>query len=408
MEKTFPRESVQQAGPDLLKIMDHVGTTIALTEKPHNILQSEHVFPYDLSILRRELTSVLRCPEERLQSYKNKNITDYIKEQNLNATVMEELMKIMKEIVDSKIRTYKTATLDFVRNISNEDFDTTIAEQGSGVRSLICLIVDVLSQQQAKIVLIDEPEIGLNPSGKHGLLRFLMQQAERKQIFVATHDPTFVNPVLWQRENVALFLFSPVDDTFVKIDLNQSKQSPSTFGGFLPPTTSLRKIHLYVEGDSDVYIFQSFLRMFLQEEYPEDWYEKFNKVGVFHLAGDFWCHLMYTIPQTPYHSVIILDGDKKDRARKTVEDMNKVTQLPNWPDRFKFCETTNQIKHPGRPWIGIDLIPIPVYCLKQQEIEDYLQPKPIDKGKGPDIAEKMESVPSEIKEIFRSLRLEKD
>ena len=394
--------------PYASKIIDHVGASLVLTEKSGSVLQSEHVFPYDLKVLKRDIIGVLKCPEERLQSYKTKTITEYVREQNLDAIVMEELMKITREIIDVRIKTYKTATLDFVRIVGNEDFDATISEQGSGVRSLICLAADILSQRQSTIILVDEPEIGLNPASKQGLLRFLLQQANSKQIFLATHDPTFVNPVLWSRDKVALFLYSSLGETFVRIDLNQSKQNPNTFGGFLPQTISLKNIHLYVEGDLDVYIFQIFLRKFLKEQYQEDWYEKLNKVGIFHLGGDFWSHLLYTIPQGPYHSVVVLDGDKKNSALKVVEEINKATQLPNWPDRFKFCSHTNQIKHPGRPWTGTHMFPIPVYCLEKPEIEDYLQPRPSNKSEGPARAEEMEHVPHEIEEIFRSLRLEKD
>lgn len=221
---------------------DHAEARFTLTERDSsNTLFSDHIFPYGITQIKNRLIKVLRCPEERLQIYKGKDITAYIRDQKIRANIMQEWLNLSREICDPRIDTYNTTSFDFVRKIGNTEFDTPITEQGSGVRSLICLMADILSQKQANIVLVDEPELGLNPAGKHALLRFLLHETAYRQVFVATHDPTFVNPVLWQRDRVALYLFSPMVDTFMKIDLAQSQDDPNTFGGFLPHTTSLKE-----------------------------------------------------------------------------------------------------------------------------------------------------------------------
>ena len=81
-----------------------------------------------------------------------------------------------------------------IRKVDGEDFETPISEQGSGVRSLACLVVDILFSDD-EIVLIDEPELGLNPLVKQESLKFLLTESKERQIFIATQDPTFVN--LW-------------------------------------------------------------------------------------------------------------------------------------------------------------------------------------------------------------------
>jgi energy-coupling factor transporter ATP-binding protein EcfA2 len=404
VESLFAKDILDQLLKAFLAYPDHVQAGFTLVEGKAQQLLSDHIFPYPLKEVKGQLLKVLRCPEERLQTYKGTDITSYIRDQKIRANIMQEWLSITRRICDPRIETYNTTSLDFVRK-TEEEFDTPITEQGSGVRSLICLLADILSQSQANIVLIDEPELGLNPAGKQALLRFLLRQTTDKQIFVATHDPTFVNPVLWQRDRVSLYLFSPVADTFMKLDLDQSKQDSDTFAGFLPHTTSLKKIHLYVEGSTDVYIFQIFLRKFLIETYPENWFAKLNKVGIFHLAGDFWNHLLYTIPQTPYHSVVILDGDKKADVEGVVKKLNAITRLPDQPDRFKLCRKRTQLKHRGRPIEQAETKPILVYCLEKNDIEDYIDPKPKDKEEGPLNAEKMHNVPVELEDIFRSLPL---
>jgi len=405
-ERVSSKERIEKAKELFANAPEHCEPIISLTESPSGFLISEHVFPYDLPPIQEKLIKLLSCPEERLITYKYADLTQYIRDQKIRANVMQTWAELTREICDPKIDTYNTTSLDFVRKIADEDFETAIREQGSGVRSLICLLADILAQRQARIILVDEPELGLNPSGKQAFLRFLIKQSETKQVFITTHDPTFVNPVLWQRERVALYLFSPVVETFIKIDLGQSKQDPNTFGGFLPHTTSLKKTHLYVEGSLDVYNYQIFLRKFLINWYPDDWFKKLNNVGIFHLGGDCWSHFLYTIPQTPYHTVVILDGDKKPDVETAIQKVNSSTRLPNQPDKLKFCTNTNQLKHRGRPKTGVDVQQVLVYCLQREEIEDYLDPRPKNKSDGPLIAEKMSVVPDEIEHIFRSLPLD--
>lgn len=414
IDEVISQESQQIASPFFetdAEAQAHREFSLVFSEQPNGLVISEHSFPYsqtDLTLIKEKLLQILKIPEGRLSQYKNELITDYIRNKQIRADIMAKWLDIQREIGDSQIGTYNTTSLDFVRKTEDEDFVTPITEQGSGVRSISCLIADILSKDQAKIVLIDEPELGLNPAGKHALLRFLTRESAEKQVFITTHDPTFANPILWGRDHVALFMFSPVSNCFEKIDLDQSKEDPSTFGGFLPHTTSLKRVHLYVEGKWDVYTFQIFLRSFLKDEYPDDWFARANQIGVFHLAGDCWRHLISTIPQTPYHSVVVLDGDKRAAAMEVVQIANKAITTRQ-TNRFKFCSQISQLKHPGPPTTKSKIWPIFVYCLQKEELEDYLVPRPKEKSLGPHIAEEMMEnkvpIPDEIVGIFRSLRL---
>jgi len=365
---------------------------LVLKERARQKLIAEHISPIIWNeIETRIFNHILFCPDERLQSYKEKKIPEYINSKNLTTSAQRQLIEFLSGIVDPKIIDLHHS-LDLVRGVENQDFTTSIAEQGSGVKSLICLVADILSERQAKILLIDEPELGLNPSGKHAFLEFLLEQSRGKQIFLATHDPTFVNPVLWNRENVSVYLFSMVKDDFVKVDLAQSKQDPNTFAGYLPHTTSLKQVHIYVEGTTDVYIFQMFLDKYLKKRFKEDWYSILNKIGIFHLGGDFWSHLLYTIPERPYISIVILDGDKKEIAKQVIDNYATIEK-----DRFVITDSTALIvsTFPFRKFKSCL-----VCCLERSRIEDYLEPRPSSKEEGPLIADKMGTIPKEIEKIF--------
>lgn len=377
---------------DQLRLEWSAGTTNLITE---------HISPFAhpdiIELLNR---SILDCPERRLQSYKDKDIQDYIREKKLPGASLRKWEEFIRKLVDPKI-TDHAYNLDLIRDVESTAFQTSLDEQGSGVRSMASLAADLIFADNARIILIDEPELGLNPFSKQEFLKFLLEELKARQIFLATHDPTLVNPLLWKSRNVTVFLFSPYAGEFVKVNLTESREAPETFAGYLPHTVSLRDIHLYVEGTGDVYIFQIFLRKYCKQVYL-NWSEILNRVGIFHLGGDFWCHLLYTVPQPPYMCAVVLDGDKKDKARDVT---GKYDQVVEKTSKFQLADNTQDLvdimtKHSKHP----------VYCLKRKCIEEYLEPRPdyeqptynktID---GPKIAEDMTEVPEEIQGLFKAL-----
>lgn len=350
-------------------------------------------------ILNEIKRSILFCPDGRLQKYKDKEFKEHVRDKEFTGAELRKWLKFLSELVDPRISDHVYE--DLIRTVDGEDFTTTIEEQGSGVRSLVCLVADILSEKDAKVVLIDEPELGLNPSSKQEFLKLLLAESQSKQIFIATHDPTFVNPRLWNNENVSVLFYSSYNEEFIKIDLGQNNEDPETFAGYLPHTTSLKDIHIYVEGASDVYIFQIFLRKYLKGKFDK-WAEILNRIGVYHLAGDSWMHLLSTIPKPPYRCVVILDGDKKSDVEDVCNKYNNITENTS---KFKLCKTLDELKRT----FG-DRKLHPVYCLERDCIEEYLVPVPDYKSDGynkkvdgPKIAEEMKEVPKEIEDVFISI-----
>lgn len=363
--------------------------------------RTEHISPFaHLDIIELLRKSILFCPEQRLQRYKETPIQEYIRGKDFPGASLRRWENVLRKLVDPKV-TDHAYNLDLIRNIESTNFQTSLDEQGSGVRSLACLVADLISEDNARIILIDEPELGLNASSKQELLKLLLEESKTKQIFLATHDSTFVNPILWKSRNVTVFFFSPYTGEFVKVNLEESREAPETFAGYLPHTLSLKDIHLYVEGTSDVYVFQVFLRKYCKQNY-QTWSETVNRVGVFHLGGDFWCHLLYSVPRHPYKCVIVLDGDKKDKAKEVCQKYDQAVENVS-----KF-ELVDNIQHLSNIMAKSDKHPI--YCLKRKCIEEYLEPKPDyeqpgynKKTEGPRIAEDMQQVPEEIQNLIKAI-----
>ena len=355
------------------------------------------IFIHD-DIIEELKGNILYCPEKRLQSYKERDFAEYVREKELRSSQKKKWVDFLSRIIDTKIEDEKYETL--IRKVDGEDFETPISEQGSGVRSLACLAVDILFGDD-KIVLIDEPELGLNPLVKQEFLKFLLTESKERQIFIATQDPTFVNPILWKNENnrISVYFFTPIEEKFIKINLEENP--PEAFAGYLPHTTSLKDFHIYVEGISDVYVFQILLSKFLQNVKKQNWFEIENKIGIFHLAGNNWGHFLYTIPKPPYKCMIILDGDKKKKAEEVVRKYNKSNINAS---KFKVCNTLDEVREVFEKRENH-----PLYCLKENCVERYLFPNfdcsnPPENYKktkdGPKAAEELNELPTELKELF--------
>ena len=364
---------------------------------------SGHAFDHHVSlfsvskIIEIIKEKIVYIPDSRLLLYKEDEISKYVTKRLQRESKRDRLMSVLKNVIDVRIN---DRTSDF-KLVFKEDYESPILDQGSGIRSIICLMCDIISAKKNSIILIDEPELGLNPAGKQELLKLLIKKSEKNQIFIATQDPTFLNPHLWKNENVSVFLYSIPKKKFIKVNLEQNVGDPETFGGYLPHTTSIKNIHLYVEGPSDVYTIQNFLVGWLQHTFLGKWHEKFNKIGIFNLGGDCWEYFLYTIPNDPYRSIVILDKDKAKSAEEICgiynEEREKSTAFPI----FHFCDNLSNVDK-----IFNKKGECPIYCLKKGEIEDYLDTKPSSKRKDPEIAYEMikrDNIPKEFEEIFKIL-----
>jgi len=397
-EETIQEHWHNKVLPDFLVLTLKKTYSYGHALNPHISLFS---LPKIIEIIKKKIVSI---PELRLGGYKEKSIYSYIYESGSNPRKDEEIKLIatLSEVVDPSI---STSSLNVSNKeyflVDEENFECSIVEQGSGVRAVSCFSWDIIRAKNESIITIDEPELGLNPAAKQELLRLLIKKSEKNQIFIATQDPTFLNPNLWKNENVSVFLYSIPKKKFIKVNLEQNCGDPETFGGYLPHTTSMKNIHLYVEGPSDVYTIQNFLVGWLQREFSGKWHEKFNKIGIFNLGGDCWEHFLYTIPNKPYKSVVLLDKDKVDNAKEICSKYNEERKSSTAFPIFHFCDDLSDVDK-----IFNKEEECPIYCLKKGEIEDYLDPKPSSKRKDPEIAYKMvkkDKIPTEFEKIFQML-----
>jgi AAA15 family ATPase/GTPase len=179
---------------------------------------------------------VLPCSDLRVNEYKGKPHSKYILEKGHTRGKLERFVNFINRIVDPPIHDirFPDKSSNSTLALLFDGFEDSIESQGSGTRSLIGLAWDIITMKEGSIIIIDEPELGLHPSAKQELLSLLLEEAKTKQIFIATHDPTFVNPIIWSGKDihVSVLLYSIYGGSFVNVDLNQSTEDPETFAGY--------------------------------------------------------------------------------------------------------------------------------------------------------------------------------
>jgi hypothetical protein len=276
------------------------------------------------------------------------------------------------------------------------------------------------------MVLIDEPELGLNPAAKQALVSLMLEQTQTKQFFLSTHDPSFTNPALWKLASpsvdFAIFLYSELDGRFVKANKTESKDTAGSFAGYLPHTTSPRDFHLYVEGRWDAQTFRCLLDRYLWHR--RCWRQVEDRTEVFHLGGEFWQHLLATVPSAPYRRLIVLDGDKqrvldgRDEGRRGSKSLaERIAE--RYSERFFFvsgsdCWKDDAITEHGKGRFGkmFDLLRAPgqttvVYTLAKPKLDDYFPGAPTGKQNIASKAQQLtpDDVPAELQLILRLIPL---
>jgi hypothetical protein len=126
-----------------------------------------------------------------------------------------------------------------------------LAYEGGGIQEILYLITKLaLAMKDEKILIIEEPELHLNPAWCRALFKELMKAAKNNQIIIATHSTEF----LYRNEYCRLFNFVGQSDGSVKItEVTKTKELVEVYKGLgvLPSSGGAPNKILIVEGPSD-------------------------------------------------------------------------------------------------------------------------------------------------------------
>ncbi len=112
---------------------------------------------------------------QKLKNFKDKYPSEYVKFSDALNSCFKDI-EISEEL--------------FLLNVHADNKERPVKRMGEGFKRLFIMLFYIFNPEY-KIIFIDEPELHLHPSIIKKLL-FLLQENKKKQIFITTHHPTFV------------------------------------------------------------------------------------------------------------------------------------------------------------------------------------------------------------------------
>jgi hypothetical protein len=118
----------------------------------------------------------------------------------------EELKMIFPFINDWRLE--NDLGKNFIEYRSDAGIWHSIALTGEGLINSFMLVASLYDLSDAKVVVIDEPELSLHPQSQRRLFNYLMKKSFETQIIVSTHSPHFVT---WDtlHNGIQLFRINP-------------------------------------------------------------------------------------------------------------------------------------------------------------------------------------------------------
>jgi putative ATP-dependent endonuclease of the OLD family len=218
----------------------------------------------------------------------------------------------------------------FLYNIYADEKSRSIKRMGEGFRRLFVILFYIFHPQY-KIILIDEPESHLHPSIIKKFIQVLETKSIKKQIFLTTHHPSFVQakylPNIWrvtrnEKQSTALYGFYEKN-----VDLNRFAQEINDDNSGMLFSDKV----LLVEGISDAIFMREMIARF---------YEKEKDIKVVYTSGkgtvDIYANLC-EIFNIPY--AIMLDNDAIYSS-----SLQRVKRFPKFKRKSSLAEKRNQLK----------------------------------------------------------------
>lgn len=164
--------------------------------------------------IREFLSNLTKCYYVHSKRVVKENITIHDSSKDIKGTNLKKILfdafhesKISKKKYETILNQFNRISGESIRRdplkikdaldlvFEQGDFEVSIDQSGYGYIHLLSLIYNILISE-AKIFLIDEPEISFHPQMQIRFLQFIKDIAEgdnRKQFFIATHSPYFID-----------------------------------------------------------------------------------------------------------------------------------------------------------------------------------------------------------------------
>lgn len=222
---------------------DNIPDIVSLSSTPKDLIQDDIYFS-----LKRFAESIIRWQKynasgmsmrEVSRSEPKLGLTDkYLSSDGKNLPLVihnlfaesldfdDELNEAMKDILPQTRRIKPNSVR---HNITLEwhykDFKDPffLDEMSDGTVRMLCWATILLSPDPPKLIILDEPELGLHPAWMKPLGRWIKRAAQKTQVILSTHSPDLLDEFTDQWQNVIRFDQEPNGTDYTPVSLAEKK-----------------------------------------------------------------------------------------------------------------------------------------------------------------------------------------
>lgn len=241
--------------------------------------------------------------------------------------------KIFSEIKDIQIRLIRNNQKDTEAEIklampqsTRDDLFVSLSDCGTGIGQVMAMLYLLVSSEESRILLIDEPNSFLHPSASRKLLE-IFSQYPRHQYIITTHSPEVIaNKNI---DNISLLSLNNSGQTEVRrIDRNSKNDLKSILneiGGKLSDVFGYDKI-LWVEGQTEELCFPLIIQKLLKTSTVSIPVLRVKDTGSFekkHIETSIYIYNRLTKGNALMPPALAFIFDKEGRTEKEIEDLER-------------------------------------------------------------------------------------
>ncbi|RCJ42197.1 hypothetical protein A6770_08270 [Nostoc minutum NIES-26] len=206
------------------KIQESIG--YKLFEKFQNCIYRFQAERLNVSICKFENNSVLKSDASNLAEVlcilQGKNPGIFTKFNKLVSTILPEIKWISIVSGDNSNVEIKVWTID--PNFNRDDLSLSISLCGSGVSQVLAILYIIVSSEEPRTLIIDEPQSFLHPGAAKKLIEAI-KEFPQHQYFIATHSPEIITTA--DPSNIIKLQYENSETTALVIDSKQIESQNS-------------------------------------------------------------------------------------------------------------------------------------------------------------------------------------
>ena len=194
-------------------------------------------------------------------------------------------LKIFNELLKQIFSNFSKWTISESRNIGKYIAYTTKSGKkhffdiiGQGISSVFRILLHLTTDQVNQLLIIDEPELSLQPEAQRRLFKIIADSAKKRQIILSTHSPYFVDMAYFENGATIARINKPNDQNSVIKNLKTYSSYKGLLGGanwqqpFLIDEVAkdifFNDYILFVEGQENVGLIKKYYKEILQKDIP--------------------------------------------------------------------------------------------------------------------------------------------